>query len=225
MAKANKKKRTIIPMKWCICTEGETEAIYLRSYCEALGIKHLVDINSENPSCPLRSGKACGRQHRSLIDQVQICNKSSNYEKMIAVHDFDEDGNVKTQSFDDAFAAGKEAGISVYYSIPSFEYWLLPHNNPIDANLSRVDCSSRVKEYINKKRKDEGKPRLHKEKYKTDDNLFLYFGGLDGADRAEQNAKKRWINGKMPEKPSSVKPSTNLYDLLDKLKRFAERQK
>ena len=225
MAKTNKKKRVANPIKWCICTEGETEAIYLKSYCKALDIRHLVDINSENPNCLLKAGKACARQHRSLVDQIQICWKSSSYERMIAVHDLDEDGDVKTKSFDDAFVAGRQAGIYVYYSIPAFEYWLLLHNNPVDADLSRVDCSNKAKEYINKKRKDKNKPPLRKTAYKTDADLFLYFGGLDGADRAEQNARRRWVNGKLPERPSTVKPSTNLYILLGELKGLAKRQK
>ena len=145
---------------------------------------------------------------------------------MIVVHDLDGDGNRKTiNSFDEAFEIGKQVDIFVYYSIPSFEYWLLLHNDFLDANLTREVCADKVKNYVNAKRKEKGQARLHGEKHKTEPGLFFCFGGIDGANRARENATKRWSNGYPPKKPSDVRPSTNFYLLLDALKDFSDKQK
>ena len=225
MEKKRRRTREIQPLKWCICTEGKTEEIYLRSYCRALGIERLVDFNSDNNACKSKSDKGCGRQHMPLIDQIQICNRKSKYEKMIAVHDYDGDlngGNAKT--FDEASVAGEQAGIPVFYSIPCFEYWLLLHRNYMDMDLSSAQCIEKVKRHINDSRAAKGKPALTKSAYKTDLDLFAYFDGLDGVKTAKRNAQKRFSYKKPPKKASSIKPSSNLYLLLDELEKLAERR-
>ena len=229
MAKKERKKRNFNPPKWCICTEGVTEALYLKAYCVELDIKHLVDINSERSGCIRKKGEACGRQHRPLIDQAQICNKKSGYERMFIVHDLDDDGNPETiKSFDESFEMGEAVGISVYYSIPSFEYWLLLCNNLVDSDLTRTVCSDKVKVHVNAKCKEKDAPPLRNDTYKTEPALFDYFDGISGAIRAKENAIKIWSSRSLsgpPKKPSTVKPSTNFYLLLDELKTFSDKQK
>jgi len=145
---------------------------------------------------------------------------------MIAVHDFDDDGDKKTiESFDDALEIGRQTDISVYYSIPCFEYWLLLHNNPLYADLTRDVCSNKVKNYINSKRKEKGEAPLHKGKYKTLSDLYRYFGGKDGVKTATHNAMKMFPNNEPPAKPSTIRPSTNFYLLLDELRAFADKHK
>ena len=217
-----KSKRTVTIPKWCICTEGKTEELYLRAYCIDLGIQDIIDINSDSCDC-ISSGSGCGRQHKALIDQVQICNKKSKYGRMIIIHDFDSSGDKgKAAAFDETSQTGKSTGIFVFYSIPCFEYWLLLHNNYIDSNLSVAECAKKVKEFINAKRKEQGKELLHGARYKTDADIYLYFHGQEGTEQAIKNAKKRFENSEMPQKPSSVQPSSNLYLLFEQLKELSE---
>ncbi len=190
MTRTKKRKHIFIQPKWCICTEGETEALYLKAYCEELGIKHLIDINTDNKNCTKPKSQACGRQHRPLIEQIQMCRRDTKYIRMIAVHDFDEDGPKKAISFDEASEIGRQTDISVYYSIPCIEYWLLLHLNPLDAYLTGDLCRERVKKYVNESRAKKGLRALHKDYYKTDPALFFYFGGISGARKAAANAKR-----------------------------------
>jgi len=151
-----KKKRTTKPLKWCICTEGETEALYLRAYCRDFGVDNLIDINS---------------------------------------------------------------------AITSFEFWLLLHLNFLSANLDKGQCLERVKNHVNEIRKKNNQPPLRSAEIKTDPNLYDYFGGKSGVENAKVNALKLWTPGSPPKKPSSVRPSSNMYLLMDKIKEFAEKQK
>ena len=228
--RGQRRTRKATPLKWCICTEGDTEALYLTAYCEELGIRHLVDINPHPFSNP--SGKGCGEQHLRLINKVARFNKQSNYEKVFAVHDFDEDGKASVESFDSATEVGgvsTEMGIcSVIYSIPSFEYWLLLHNNPLSDSLSRQRCFQKALNYVNDVRKQRSEVPLRKRDFKTNPDLYSYFGGKNGAESAKKHAKARWSEEGLenpPHKPSSVRPSTNFYLLLDELEKKAKSEK
>ena len=227
MAKKSIKKK-IKPIKWCICTEGETEAMYLGAYCAELGIRDLIDINSDNSKCKKLSGKACGRKHRPLIDQMLICHIPRLYERVIALHDYDEYYNEKGKSthttFDEASEIGANVEIEVYYSIPSFEFWLLLHLNFYQNNMTRFQCQDIVKDHVNKMRKEQGHAILSGDKYKTTPDIFEYFGGISGAKLAKTHALKLFKKGQPPKKPSSVKPSTNIFLLMDELYKLAQRQ-
>lgn len=219
--KSDKKKRAVSLPKWSICTEGETEALYLEAYCRDLGVHDLIDINSTIPYCKLDRGKACGRQHRSLIEQMQRCHNPRRYERSIAVHDFDEDGDVTRKLFDEASEIGEQADFSVYYSIPSFEFWLLLHLNLVTSDLSRDVCLDKVKKHVNDIRKRNKKTLLRNAEIKTDPDLYKYFDGKDGVERAKKHALELWDDKLPPKKPSSVRPSSNMYLLMDDIKEFA----
>ena len=231
MAKKNTgKKRVIRQNRWCICTEGKTEAIYLDAYCRELGVRHLIDINAEHTECKMKRGEACGRQHLPLISQMKSCHYIRKYACIIAIHDYDKHhdpkkGNATHVTFDDASQVGKDVDIHVFYTIPSFEYWLLLHHEFEQSDLTRAACLKKVFEYTNRKRKECGKPPLRKkEDVKTDPDLFSYFGGLDGVQKAMKWAEMLLPSGQLPLKPSSIKPSTNMHVLMEKIQDFAASQ-
>lgn len=217
------KRRVKIP-KWQICTEGITEANYLNRYIKEKGIEQYVIVN-----CNKARIKGCGRQHESLLDRMQECGRKWNVERIFLVHDYDravEQPSAK-QSFNTTFSrALNESNITVIYSNPCFEYWLLLHLDYLDSDLHRHICQDKVKEKCNKERLLRKLSPLHDDDYKADLNLFEYFGGMDGVCKARVNAKKRFKNETYPHasvKCSRNAPCTNMFVLLDELDEFANR--
>jgi len=225
---AKESKRTALPLKWQICTEGFAEACYLTKYIRELGLSKYVIVN-----CKHTEHKGCGRQHEALLNKMQECGRKWSAEKVFLVHDYDkaaEHHSVKS-SFNKTFErASKESGYYVIYSNPCFEFWLLLHTGYRDSDLHRHVYQKKVKEICNQKRNESGLPILHGDDYKTDPMLFEYFGGLEGAHVACNNAKKRFDkesktgndNGPFSTlKHASNIPCSNMFELLYALEKFA----
>ena len=219
-----------LPPKWQICTEGVTEANYFAAYVKVLNIEKHVTVN-----CAKARLKGCGRQHEALLDKMQECGRlwSPIRERIFLVHDYDraaEQSNEK-DSFNKTFLRMKEeSNYYIIYSNPCFEYWLLLHTDYYDSNLHRHICQSKVEKLVNEKRNEVGLPKLHGDEYKTDPNLFEYFGGLAGSQIARRNARARFTKeqGINPtgELFSSIKhaeliPCTNIFELLNALDTYA----
>jgi len=223
------------PSKWKICTEGVTEANYLKMYIKALGIDKYIIVN-----CKDTAESGCGKQHEALLDKMQSCGRSWNVEQVFLVHDYDkaEEQKEAKASFNITFKrAKKESDFIVIYSNPCFEYWLLLHNDFIDSNLQRNIFQEKVKDICNKKRADKKMEPLHDDKYKSDPMLYEYFGGYNNSRQARKYAIKRFAeNGKQSKPIKSIKsfsseyyanktPCTNMFELLDALDKYARQIK
>jgi len=223
-----KRKIQAHPPKWQICTEGVTEANYLKQYIKVLNLDRNVTIN-----CKKMDAKGCGKQHEALLDKMQECGRNWNTEATILVHDYDraaERLNEK-ESFSNTFRRAKEeSDYKVIYSNPCFEYWLMLHTAYMDSDLHRHSYQRKVKAICNQKRKDAGLEQLHGDDYKADPMLFDYFGGYEGSLTARRNAQKRFDKedktGKAKGSFSTTEhakgvPCTNFFELLDSLDEFA----
>jgi hypothetical protein len=217
------KKRVLIPLKWKICTEGITEANYLHKYVDALGIREHIDIN-----CPKAKEKGCGRQHEALLDKMQECGRTWQYEKIFLVHDYDKavENSKEKESFNETLRrAEPESNIYVIYANPCFEYWLFLHTEYTDSDLHRHGFQEKFKDICNKKRGLAGKPPLHGDDYKSDPDLFDYLNGLEGVAEACRKAKKRFENEVPPfSKIHYAKnaPCTNMFELINALQIYKE---
>ncbi len=136
-------------------------------------------------------------------------------------------------SFNETFNRAKEESDTyVIYSNPCFEYWLMLHLNYIDSDLHRHVCQDKVKGICNQKRAERGEHPLHDDDYKSDPDLFEYFGGVAGLKIACDNARKRFE--KETERKDNISPKnysneyfaakapcTNMFELLEALQEYA----
>ena len=222
MKKSNKSKIEFKPPKWQICTEGVTEANYLREYIKAKGLTEHIIINcSKNKAI----ARGCGKQHEALLNKMQECGRERNPERTFLVHDYDNavDQPNEKESFNNTFKRVEELDYYIIYSNPCFEYWLMLHKSYSDSDLHRDDYQNKVKEICNQKLKCLGKPAIHDDGYKSDPNLFEYFGGLEGSKVARHNAKRRFDKAEGPfatAKHAKNTPCTNFFELLDAIDEY-----
>lgn len=165
-----------------ICTEGKTEALYLTALSKKLGIDQRVLLCKDG----------CGRKHESMVQQTQQCMRNSNASEVWLVYDLDEAARDEKSftSFCKAFRLAKDAGYHVIVNVPCFEYWLLLHLQDCQANWTWEVCEQRFKEEVNKLRKQRALSLYSKEEHKSDPDLFVLLGGIDGAHEAKKRAER-----------------------------------
>lgn len=223
-----KNRRAKCPNKIRICTEGKTEAMYLAALCKQLGIEKRV----------LLCKNGCGRKHERMVQQAQQCMRDSNASEVWLVYDLDEAaGDEKAlENFYGAFKLAKEAGYHVVVNAPCFEYWLLLHLKDCLVNWTWEVCEQRFKKEINKLRTQRALSCYSKEEHKSDPDLFVLLGGIDGAHEAQKRAERlAQQRGYELQKLTTLSedrarrlyrniacPSTSMSVLLNRLERLAQ---
>lgn len=168
-------KRQLNLPKWYICTEGATEANYIKEYAKTLGLADRI-VTCSRPGC-------CGRKHVEMIQQVTKCMRNKITDQVWIVYDFDEadDDPPCFSSFCEAFSLAHDANYHVVVNVPCFEYWLLLHfKDQCTAYWRWTECQKHFLDKINEVRRKQKKPLYHGEQHKNDPDLYKQVSSLSG---------------------------------------------
>lgn len=196
-----------------IVTEGErTEPLYFAGMKKKIEEKigGRIDI-VENPVIDIQ-GKGCSTGKLIEVTEQLVKEAKIIYQNVWVVFDKDD-----FLDFDQAIADGVSKGYKIAWSNQSFEYWLYLHFAYSDSALHRDDWCKKLDELFKIYGLGEGKYR------KNYSNIYAVMDSYDGVNTAIRNAKRR-MAGFHPDfqKPSEYDPGTEVYRLVDELKRYID---
>lgn len=196
-----------------IVTEGErTEPLYFRGMMKL--IKEKVGGNIEVVEAPVIDiyGEGCGTGR--LIGAAERIVKRAKiiYQNVWVVFDKDD-----FEDFDQAIKMGIEKGYKVAWSNQSFEYWLFLHFHYSDSALCREKWTEKLDEIFSMYRLGAGKYQ------KNYEDIYHMVDIYDGVNTAVKNAKRRMAGyEESGKKPSEYDPGTNVYKLVEELKKYLD---
>lgn len=158
------------------------------------------------------NGKGCSTC--KLIEKTdEIINKSYNrYQNIWIVFDKDD-----FEDFNQAINSGEKKGYKLAWSNQSFEYWLYLHFYYSDSALHRDDWFNKLDDIFAKYNLGTGRYE------KNYSNIYQLVDINDGVNKAIKNAKRRMIDFNCSKiRPSEFDPGTNMYLLVEELKRYLD---
>lgn len=242
----NKKEIDTYP-RWLICCEGKSEVIYLKNLVEQLSKKYGIHHNIQfgiKEQCEGDLYGECKRQHMSLIDKADICQRMINAEETLVVFDEDAKGENKKEqkkNFKEAILYAENMDyLNAYWSSPSLEYWFAIHGNDyisgaddsklkektialIKDNYKETHCSDNKLGNCNNGSCN-GKVTCKKALDKPYFNSFNCLGGFDALERAIKNGEKSVRDNKCNDKYDfkNMICCTNMHELVKKLRKYFE---
>ena len=188
-------KRVIPPRKrYLICTEGKSEAVYLKHYRSSTG-PDVIPLDKSAQKIGLVKKTIEERQQR--IDVGEFDEK---IDEAWVVLDRDEEPTNKFDKahFNEALALAKKNKIFIAYSNDAFELWSVLHFQDLWAKTHRYQLSKLLEKHRGKK-------------YQKGEDIYKELRPFRGD--AIRRAQKLWEDNSSPH----TNPSTSIYLLVSKL--------
>lgn len=188
-----------------VCEGDKTEPLYFKNLCQVEKLSSVnISVISGDGSDPLSVVN-------TAIEKREEQRKYLAFDSVYCVIDRDEHTN-----FDQANNKAKANDIRLIVSYPSFEYWYICHfafsRSPIE-KTGRKSAGENCMSVLDK----HWKKHFGQAYSKNLDNLYRQL--LDKLEKAIINARKGFLQA---EKEKNFNPSTQVYELVDKLRKLKQ---